>query len=878
MSVEVTLWVGGEGGNQVAVGPAGWTEFSLGRGEDVGLFLNHPTVSRRHCRLLRRGSQVLVEDLGSRLGTFVGPRRVEGQVLLATGDRLRVGELDLLVRIVDAEAEARARAMAIDTVAPAPQPASTPAPSSPVRPPPPPRAPEADTTMAAKGGEVATGSVRVDLAGRSRVVLGRDPASDVALRHPVVSKAHAEVVAEGEGFAVRDLGSRNGTFVGGERVTKPRRLAVGDVVTVGPFALRFDGRRLVSGPPRTGTRIEVRGLGKQVADRATGRPLHLLKDVGLTILPKEFVGLLGASGCGKSTFMDTVNGRRPATEGQVLYDGENLYNHFDRFKRGIGYVPQELIFHDALPVADVLRYASRLRLPDDTGDDEIERNIDRVLGVVGLTAQRETLVKHLSGGQKKRVSIAMELLSEPTVLFLDEATSGLDLGTEAQMMRLFRELADGGVTTLCITHYVDSLDVCDMVAYFVKGRLAFFGPPKELKAYFGVSAIREVYLKEQEQTPEAWEAAFRESKAYRKYVAERASPPAPQDATRVRPGHAIEAERPRDLKRQAAVLTSRYVQLIRGERKALWISLALGPVIGLLVALVLSGKAGETGVELARRQAQLSFITTITAVFLGLFSAIREVVKELPIYRHERFLNLEVGPYLWSKALPLAVLGALQVAGLLVAVHLLADVRANFLAHFVTLSVLAFAATLLGLAISCAVDSSDKAVMLMIVVIIPQFLFSNAFIKLSGFGKALGMAAIVSYWGHSAVKSLMPDDLRDLTFAGVPAEVGGFPGFPGMPAVPAGQTGLVMFGDHGWWLSFLVLLAYAALYGGLAYVALRRKDGPTGRPFAMPLLKFGAWVEVRSRVLWVLRKANDVCVALLRKVVFSLARRLGEKG
>jgi ABC-type multidrug transport system ATPase subunit len=272
--------------------------------------------------------------------------------------------------------------------------------------------------------------------------------------------------------------------------------------------------------------------------------------------------------------MDTVNGRRPATEGQVLFDGDNLYNQFDRFKRGIGYVPQELIFHDGLPVGDALRYASRLRLPDDTTEAEIEQAVDRVLGIVGLVAQKGTLIRHLSGGQKKRVSIAMELLSQPSVLFLDEATSGLDLGTEAQMMSLFRELADGGVTTLCITHYVDSLDACDMVAYFVKGRLAFFGPPAELKTWFGVKAIREVYLKEKEKTPEQWEAAFRASDAYRRYVLDRASPPVPEDATRVRPGHAIEAVRPRDLKRQAKVLTSRYVQLVRSDRRALGVALA----------------------------------------------------------------------------------------------------------------------------------------------------------------------------------------------------------------------------------------------------------------------------------------------------------------
>ncbi|MCC7138010.1 MAG: FHA domain-containing protein [Planctomycetes bacterium] len=920
MDLEITLTPMGEGGGApTSVGPAGWTEFLVGRAEDARLFLHHPTVSRRHCRLLREGHGVVVEDLSSRVGTFVNGRRVEGKVALVDGDRLTVGEVALAVRIVDPEAEARRRAAMAMTVAPPPKspakapppaPPPPPAPAAPapvaasraVTPPPapPPAAPApkpaptpapaptpvpADRTVVARGGEHTLTTVAVELTGKARVVVGRGAECDLALDNPVVSRAHAELRKEGEAWSVVDLGSTNGTFVNGERVLAPRPLAAGDVVSVGPYALAFDGRRLSTKPRKAGTRIEVRGIGKQVNDRATGKPLYLLKDVSLTILPKEFVGLLGASGCGKSTFMDTVNGRRPATEGQVLFDGENLYNQFDRFKRGIGYVPQELIFHDGLPVVDALRYASRLRLPDDTTEAEIEANIDRVLKVVGLVAQKETLIQFLSGGQKKRVSIAMELLSQPTVLFLDEATSGLDLGTEAQMMSLFRELADGGVTTFCITHYVDSLDACDMVAYFVKGRLAFFGPPRELKRWFGVAAIREVYLKEKEKTPEEWEAAFRASDAYRTYVLGRAAPPVPDDATRVRPGHAIELARPRDLKRQAKVLTSRYVQLIRGDRRSLGITLALAPVIGLLVALVLSGKADENAIQLAQRQGKLSFVLTITTCFLGLFGAIREVVKELAVYRHERFVNLEVGPYLLSKVLPLAAVAALQTAGLLAVVHAFADLRGPFLGQFVMLWSGAVAATLLGLAISSAVDSNDKAVMLMILVIIPQFLFSNAMIELSGVGKALGVVAILGYWVHDGVKSLLPDAIRETSFGGVPAvqsRVVGFDAFgnpivENVPAAGGGGASPVLFGTNGWALDLAFILVFAAFYLGLAYVFLRKKDGPTGKPFSIPLLKAGTWVEVRHRLGWGLRTTVNALVAGVRAFNTAVAKGFERK-
>ena len=880
---EVTLVVRLAGVERVVrIEPADWTEAVIGRGEQALVFLNHPSVSRRHARLVRRAGEVWLDDLGSASGTTRGGVKVTSEVRLADGDRVGVGEVEITVRVVRAADVERRKAELVKTVMPgevkpAPRPAPAPAPAPAPTPTP---ATGLDPTLP-RGGDhtirmtkpsAVASKVKASLDGVARVALGRASTSDVVLDSPLVSRSHAELRREGDGFVLADLGSTNGTFVGGERVAASRRLVPGDELSIGPFRLRYDGRSLVTAPPSAGMRIEVRELGKQVNDRATGKPLYLLKDVSLTILPKEFVGLLGSSGCGKSTFMDTVNGRRPATEGAVLYDGENLYNQFDRFKRGIGYVPQELIFHDGLPVVDVLRYASRLRLPDDTTAEEIEANIDRVLAVVGLVAQKGTLVKHLSGGQKKRVSIAMELLSRPTLLFLDEATSGLDLGTEAQMMRLFRELADGGVTTLCITHYVDSLEMCDLVAYFVKGRLAFYGPPKELKTYFGVGAIREVYVKETEKSAEQWEAEFRAHPAYATYVQGRASLPAPADATRVKPGEALEQVRPRDLKRQLRTLTERYVQILRSDGRALALGLGLAPVIGLLVALVLGGTADETAMQLASRQGKLSFILTISTCFLGLFGAIREVVKELPVYRHERFINLEVGPYLLSKALPLAALGFLQVLGLLIVTHLFADVRAPLLGQLVVLTVTSIAAALLGLAISSAVDSSDKAVMLMILVIIPQFLFANAFIELNGVGKLLGIVAILCYWCHDGMKSLLPSDLLATPVPGT----GGLTGMhDGVPVFS--EPSLVLFGHNGVFVDLVLLLVFAAGYGALAYVFLRKKDGPTGKPFSIPWIRTGTWAVLRLRLRWLLGQAADAGFAGLRRLGRKM-ESLGNRG
>jgi ABC-type multidrug transport system ATPase subunit/pSer/pThr/pTyr-binding forkhead associated (FHA) protein len=750
------------------------SSFLVGRSAEADLFLSDLTVSRRHCRIFRQEQRIMVEDLGSRASTFLNGQKVSQPIGLHDGDEIKVGDVALRVRIEGQKVGGGAAALPIET--------------------------QADQVIPL---------------GREVLTIGRAPTCSLRLEHPVISRHHAEIQPVDGRFVVRDPASTNGTFLNGKALKEPRTLVQGDTLRIGPYRLIFDGASLISKRPEAGTRIEVRSLGKQVKDRQTSQPLWLLRDISLTILPREFVGLLGASGCGKSTFMDAVNGRRPAMTGAVLYNGENLYNHFDAFKRSIGYVPQELIFHQQLPLVDALRYASQLRLPDDVTPDEIETNIDRVLGIVGLSQQRSTLITHLSGGQKKRVSIAMELLSRPTLLFLDEATSGLDLGTEAQMMKLFRELADSGVTTLCITHYVDSLEMCDMVAYFVRGRLVYYGPPAELKSYFGISAIREVYLKETERTVDEWEATFRASPTYIRYIAERAEPAEKFEATIIRPGQAIETVRQSSPKKQLAILTRRYLQVMLTDWRNVLIMLSLAPVIGLLVSIVLSAGENESPIALASRQGQLCFTLTLTMFFLGIFGGIREIVKELPIYRHERFINLEILPYLGSKVLPLALIGALQTIELLLVAHLGIDFRvdgpADMVGQFVLLFCTTVAAMLLGLAISAAVDSADKAIMLMIFVIIPQLLFGNAFIELNGVGKLLAQLFILAYWCHDGLKSLLPHALLE-------------------EKNPA-TGGLVLFEYHGWGLDLCIILLFGALYYGLAVFFLQRKDVPYGKPY-----------------------------------------------
>ncbi|MCA9290634.1 MAG: FHA domain-containing protein, partial [Phycisphaerales bacterium] len=620
-----------------------WSSFVLGRQDDADVVIHYPGVSRRHCRMFVTDDELWVEDLDSRGGTHFENRPIDAPCRLLDGDQIAVGPVVVEVMIDRAAAGHR------------PTTAS--------------RSEYSDDRTVVSGSRTTDDAPaeagRIALTG-DELVIGRGEECEVTLESLVLSRRHARLKRRGQAWFVEDLGSTNGTFVNGEPIQRPYPLDIGDTLRIGPYELVFEGDSLASRAlDRTGVRITLHGIGKEVRHPGTGAAVRLLDDVSMEIRPGEFVGLLGPSGCGKSTLMDALNGRRWATEGQVRFNGDDLYAAFDAHKGDIGYVPQEVIFHDGLPLADALRYTSRLRLSKDATDAEIESNIDRVLRVVGLEERRDTVIRNLSGGQKKRVSIAMELISQPAVLFLDEVTSGLDMGTEREMMALFRRLADDGVTVICITHFLDSLHQCDRVACLMRGRLVFHGPATQMLQHFGIDAMVDVYGLESVKSPEQWEREFRRSRYF-------APPPDDGNVTvvfRNDSGQAASKQeavgQPRlDLEQartQCRVLTRRYVQLLLGDRLTTGVLLALAPVIALMLCLLASaievparpsahpsgGLSAAAWYEYLKaflpQQRTLGFGAVIGVLFLALFGSVQEIVKESRIYRHERLLNLQLG-------------------------------------------------------------------------------------------------------------------------------------------------------------------------------------------------------------------------------------------
>ena len=320
------------------------------------------------------------------------------------------------------------------------------------------------------------------------LTIGRTGENTVVLNHPQVSARHALLEKVDGGYRITDQNSTNHVYVNGERVTQ-RALHTGDEIRIGPYRLTYTGTELRQYDESGHIRIEARNLKKSGNNKVV-----LLDDISLVIPPRSFVALVGGSGAGKSTLMDALNGLRPAQEGVVLYNNVDYYANLASFNTQLGYVPQDDIVHRDLTVEHALYYAARLRLPSDFTREQIQWRIDEVLEDVEMTERRSLLVSKLSGGQRKRVSIALELLANPSVFFLDEPTSGLDPGLDRKMMTLLRRLADRGRTIILVTHATNNINSCDYVCFLaLGGRMAYFGPPNEAQAFFQKTDFSEIY-------------------------------------------------------------------------------------------------------------------------------------------------------------------------------------------------------------------------------------------------------------------------------------------------------------------------------------------------------------------------------------------------
>ena len=694
--LEIAIRVGDD---VYALTPAG---LSIGRDPGNNLTLATDRASRSHARIELDGAVPWITDLGSRNGTRVNGRRIAHTTPLANGDVVTIGGVEL--EVLNSELPEQ-------------------------RPPAPPE-PEPERFSRAQ-------TRPLDLE-RPCLSVGRDESNDIVLEDPNISRFHATIELARDGsVAYHDLSSSAGSYVEGARVER-HRLAPGSEVRLGPYRLGFEGDSVIALDDRG--HLHLNAL--DVAFKADGRTI--LQPTSFAVGPGEFVAIIGESGAGKTTLLKALAGVTRPSSGRVLVNGEPLAAH----GTSIGYVPQVEAIHVRLTLREALTYAAQLRLPEDATASDVQRAVHDVADEIGLLEHLGTRVDRLSGGQRRRAGVAIELLSQPGLLFLDEPTTGLDPGFERRMMELLRGLADESRSVVIVTHATQSLGLADRVVVMARGgRLSFDGAPDAALSFFSAESFEQVYTRLDTRPSGEWQARFRGlrpriSRPHRAQVDQ--TTPAP--ATR-RQSH----------RHQARVLTRRYLRVMSRDRRNLLILIGQVPLIALaLIGLFDRDVFAATGEP--SDAAQLLFLVVTTALWLGSIDAAREIIKERAVVARESAVGVRSGAYLRSKLTVLFGLVAVQtglLTGLLFALRPLhADAGAYALVIAATV-LTGCAAVAMGLVISALVRSQDQATSLVPLVLIPQLFFAGAIIPVVKMNAVVSAIAsfVFARWAFALVGS-----------------------------------------------------------------------------------------------------------------------------
>ena len=707
------------------------TDYRIGRDPSADIVVADPRVSWCHAVLRADGATWVLEDSGSTNGTFLGPERMT-RLVISTSFVVRLGNVDdgPLLRVepqfagtpVQPEKSALSESLHMPSVD---------------------RRPSARMPLLVE-----------------KMRIGRTPDNELVIEDLSVSRRHAELRMSPTGrYQIIDMGSHNGTFVNGTRVNQAE-LKDNDIIAIGHATFRLVGGEWREYVDTGDVSLEARDLRVQV-----GGGKVLLDRVSFPIPERCLLGVIGPSGAGKSTLLGALTGMRPADSGTVLYDNRDLYSHYAELRHRIGLVPQDNIMHAQLTARRALSYAAELRFPGDTSKRERTRRVCEVMEELGLTRHADTRADRLSGGQRKRVNVALELLTKPSLLFLDEPTSGLDPGLDKSIMEQMRDLAHDGRTVVVVTHSVDNLDTCDRLLVLVPGgKIAYYGAPEEGLAYFGKARWAEVFQAFEAEPGRDWAAEFGRSRERARYVigpALQHPPPAPRPGGPTRPLPARPPRR-RGSIRQLSTLARRYLRVIGADRGYLMFTALLPVILGSLIRIVpspegLAGGAGTNG-----DAEELLLVLVISACLAGTANSVRELVKERAIYEREWAAGVLAGTYLASKVLVLGVISVIQallVVGIGLGGRRLPPSGAflatlPFAELLLAVAVLSFVSMCLGLLVSSLVSTSEKAMPVLVLVTMVQVVLSGAVFPLAGMAGLSQLSWLSpSRWGMGALAS-----------------------------------------------------------------------------------------------------------------------------
>lgn len=560
-----------------------------------------------------------------------------------------------------------------------------------------------------------------------RITIGRDSSSTLQLDHITVSRHHATIFCENGTWYIQDEGSANGLLINGTHCLCKTELHEKDVISITNTTIVFTSAALYFHTSVNGVAVEARDI--VVRFRKHGKTTMGSDHVSLSINPGELVAIVGGSGTGKSTIMSVLCGYLAPNEGSVYINGCNLYKNFDALKNLFGYVPQSDIVYDNLTVYDMLRYTAELRLPKDTSAADREAAIRRVLGTVALEEHKDKLISKLSGGQRKRASIAVELLPDPKLLFLDEPVSGLDPATERDLMLSLRRMTKLGKTVVLVTHSTLQLSICDKIAFMGRnGKLCYVGDEESALSYFQVNDVVDIYNKITD-APDEWKQKYDEM-----------LPKVSQKDT----SQAAPARQKRQHFHQQWVLCKRYARLVLNDRLRLGMLLLQAPLLALLISWVADGSQFEQ-YDMTK---SLLFSLSCSAFWIGMLNAIQEICKERTILKREYMSGLSLPSYISAKMIVLGALGLVQSLLLISTFALTMGLpeKGVFIAPFAELFLTAWfttlSATATGLFVSSLFRNPDRAMTAAPLLLMPQMLFSGLLFKLSGFTEIISWFAI----------------------------------------------------------------------------------------------------------------------------------------
>ena len=715
------LLIDWDGGSTV-VNPG--NSFVIGRDKAADIQVAGSKVSRTHLRLEFDGVNWKATDLDSSNGSFIADKPfqqvvIKDQVSIflggMDGEEIRLHPLEIVSTKGDTKKVAIPKVKADQTLV--------------------------ATSIADLDKSFVDQASRIRL--QQRIRIGRDAANDWHIDDLVVSRFHAEIVQnEQGGFDLVDLRSANGSFVNGVMI-KRRELVIGDLISIGNITRRFTSDGLDSPVGVEGVDIVAKDVSFSVGDR------QLLNDINFHLGPRTLTAIVGPSGAGKSTMLNVITGRTTPSQGEIVIGGRNLHKEYGDLSQRIGLVPQADILHTRLTVKQALTYGAALRFPSETSAAEREERVLEVMEKLELTPRADLRIDKLSGGQRKRASIGLELLTKPSILVLDEPTSGLDPGLDAHVMETLRKLADDGQTVVLVTHSVDNLNFCDNVILLASGgRIAYAGPSSTVFTALGKSSWAEVF-----RLLSSPEALLLSSKKRSGVVSSTSQ-------------IAQEKIKKQSWIKQLATLSARYLRVIASDKYYLGLLAAIPVLVG-AICYATAGELGlgpglpnKSGLVLNPIARSTLMILILGTVFIGLSTAIQEIIKENPIRLREKSVGIRSGTYLMSKVLVLGVITTLQTmmfAAIVLFNRPLPEQGVFFsnayLEILLIVSLLGLASMCLGLVISALLSSTEQAMPILVGLTMGQVVLSGALP-----GKNEGIMAMLaplspSYWTMNSLSS-----------------------------------------------------------------------------------------------------------------------------